>query len=455
MAFRPSGGAALPRTFRCRVCGEEKAPASFSKSQLQKWYNKKRNDQHNTVTPESVGLSCKDHGNDEREIRCHGPCDRVKVVEHFSKRQRNDPAPWCIDCTEWRLSFDGGELPTAIPNGTVADYEYDEVEDDQAPLSFDSRGEDNEDDDSDDDYDEFGNPYNDPTPVSDLLDRLEGYDKNDAGKDTTADAVSTTGSVDISCWGEYTNDGRSDAGSSHSARTVTGMHSSDVQSRRTLVDNSNSQGYRPVTGSTMTLSAASTVGGIASHLSRLAVSPGMNYHTQHSQAGQAMVLGEGTQTLSNQVGHTRPRAKKMSDEEIKNMALALVNEAPKPSKSTANTKNQGSKDQKSNSQWYKGSQHQAHLGSGTLPNHPGAHLENATVSESPPTSSVASSVAGESDHPTQSDPSSTHEMQVQKDLTIPAQTPTPQPSSEPREFSTDLMEQIRRVIRQECKYLPA
>lgn len=79
--------------FTCRVCGKDKAPASYSKTQLQKWFNKKRNDRYNAVTPHNVGLTCKDHASDQREIRCHGPCDRLKVVDHFSKNQRNEPEP--------------------------------------------------------------------------------------------------------------------------------------------------------------------------------------------------------------------------------------------------------------------------------------------------------------------------------------------------------------------------
>ncbi|KAI0453188.1 hypothetical protein F5B21DRAFT_505583 [Xylaria acuta] len=231
MAFRlPTGGAPLPRTFRCRVCGQNKGPAAYSKSQLQKWYNKKRNDRENKVTPESIGLSCKDHNSDEREIRCHGPCDRVKVVGQFSKNQRNNPEPWCITCTEWRLSFDGTEVPDDLPNGPLVRHGDDGIRDNeefvQEPFSALS---DDEEDDDDDDFDDGASPYDRPTIVSSAVDRLEGYGDEAAGEDITTDAVLTTSySMGISCWNGDTNDGRSDAGYGKSAATVIGTQSLSV-----------------------------------------------------------------------------------------------------------------------------------------------------------------------------------------------------------------------------------
>ncbi|KAI0192228.1 Stc1 domain-containing protein [Xylaria flabelliformis] len=175
MAFRnPVGGAALPPTFRCRVCGKNKAPAAYSKSQLQKWYNKKRNDRGNKVTPDNVGLSCQDHNNEEREIRCHGPCDLIKVVGQFSKNQRNDPEPWCTACTEWRLGYDGTEPPNDVPNGPLVRSGDDGVSN-GAELALETSAMSSDEDDDDDDFGEV-NPYSgSKTLVSSFIDRLEGY----------------------------------------------------------------------------------------------------------------------------------------------------------------------------------------------------------------------------------------------------------------------------------------
>lgn len=67
---------------------QHKAPAEYSNNQLQKWYNKK-----NGATANTIGLICKAHAPGEREIRCHGHCDLVKAVSHFSKNQRNIAEP--------------------------------------------------------------------------------------------------------------------------------------------------------------------------------------------------------------------------------------------------------------------------------------------------------------------------------------------------------------------------
>lgn len=79
--------------FTCRVCGKEKPPAAYSKSQIQKWYSQKKKDRDNSVTPQNAGLSCMEHINGERVIRCKGPCGRTKAVEYFSKNQRNNEDP--------------------------------------------------------------------------------------------------------------------------------------------------------------------------------------------------------------------------------------------------------------------------------------------------------------------------------------------------------------------------
>ncbi|KAI1745346.1 hypothetical protein F4680DRAFT_100241 [Xylaria scruposa] len=292
MAFRkPVGGAALPCTFRCRVCGKNKAPAAFSKNQLQKWYNKKRSDRENKVTPENIGLSCQDHNNEEREIRCHGFCDRIKVVGQFSKNQRNNPEPWCIACTELRLRDDVTEAPNDVPNG------HDGISDDEEfELETSAMSSDEDDDDEDDFDDEDTNPYSGgKTLVSSLIDRLEGYGDEANGENTTTDAVSTTNEMDISLWNDDANGGRSDFGSGKSARTVTAYKPGRGASH--------SQGYTATASNAASVSAATMSNGVG-HLTHLAAGLGIDhqtplvkttttYHSNFRKAGENQRPGTG------------------------------------------------------------------------------------------------------------------------------------------------------------------
>ncbi|KAI0391036.1 hypothetical protein F5Y17DRAFT_32430 [Xylariaceae sp. FL0594] len=133
--FKKRGGNfGLPATFKCGVCGINKRSSEFSKSQIQKWLDKKRNNGNSTVTPGNIGLTCLAHttgGKDplQRARRCHGPCDRVKVVTSFSKTQRNNPEPWCQDCTSWKTEFGGETVPTVEPNGCVMPNEIEGIYD--------------------------------------------------------------------------------------------------------------------------------------------------------------------------------------------------------------------------------------------------------------------------------------------------------------------------------------
>ncbi|KAI1354301.1 hypothetical protein F5Y01DRAFT_12639 [Xylaria sp. FL0043] len=85
-------------------------------------------------------------------------------------------------------------------------------------------------------------------------------------------------------------------------------------------------------------------------------------------------------------------------------------------------------------------QTQAHSGSGA-PSSSGAPMENATtISKGPSTGLVASSVAGDPD---------SHVLQELNRSILTAQTPDPRPPLGSRGLSTDLMDEIRKVIRQE------
>ncbi|GAP83833.2 putative hydroxyproline-rich glycoprotein dz-hrgp protein [Rosellinia necatrix] len=94
-------------------------------------------------------------------------------------------------------------------------------------------------------------------------------------------------------------------------------------------------------------------------------------------------------------------------------------------------------------------QHQAHWGSETAPSGPRALVENATTSTGPETSSVASPVAGHPHNDIQKGASAVNAILEQRDSTTSAQRPNPRPFLGPREFSNDLVDEIRKVIRQE------
>ncbi|KAI1147226.1 hypothetical protein F4825DRAFT_471753 [Nemania diffusa] len=384
MAPQPSTGAALPPTFTCRVCGKEKAPAEYSKNQLQKWYNQKRNDRYNEVTPQSAGLSCKDHGAAQRELRCHGPCDLIKVVERFSKRQRNEPNPWCIDCTEWRTSFNGDETPTVPPNRPFAGYENDSVrvnrwESPSYPLVRDEDEDEEyeeyeEDDDDDDDDDEIGNPYDDSGPISGLVDRLEGYGGlADVVEGLTTDVMSTANSVKISLWDENTNDGRSNSGSGNFIRTSSVTRPWNMQNDVPMISNpgrhaSHSQGYTPAASNTAIAPLLPRVPPHSDGLARRPLGASMSHQTRNAQANTSMSLGEGNQSMPSRSTASHPASGQRNQTNMTGGAFALVNEPSRsiqPSTWKPNTKSQESRKGTGN-KWYKGDNRRVFTGNSKL-----------------------------------------------------------------------------------------
>ncbi|KAI0872472.1 hypothetical protein GGS24DRAFT_518537 [Hypoxylon argillaceum] len=97
-------------------------------------------------------------------------------------------------------------------------------------------------------------------------------------------------------------------------------------------------------------------------------------------------------------------------------------------------------------------QHQAHSSSGALPNRSGDSMENAAASGSPSNSLANTSVGRNSDNNIQNRPLPAHVSPEQKDSTISVQTPDPRPPLVSREFSANLVHEIRQVIRQEFAY---
>ncbi|KAK5629366.1 hypothetical protein RRF57_005081 [Xylaria bambusicola] len=348
-------------------CGQKKPPAAFSQSQIQKWRNKKRNDRYNEVTPDNAELVCKDHAFDQREIRCHGPCDRIKIVDHFSKNQRNNPEPWCIDCTEWKQSFGGDELPTAMPNAPLAAHEYAAFSDDDDDHDDSLRVQCGRsstyvdpDESSDESSDEDGNPYDNPTLLTNAIDRLQGYGHANADAGTTTDAASTTDTAINPGRGRVQlNAGRSAFGTVGSAQTMNSTQASTMGSQGTLISNpmvygssqidSHVQSYAP-SGQGDTLSTR-----VPPHRRGLVALnhevPLTGTHQRSAQAGQLPGWGERTSSSSTRPLTSYSNSKQMSDED---RAAALVNQPPggwKPviKKQEPNKENTGK-----SSKWYKG-----------------------------------------------------------------------------------------------------
>ncbi|KAJ8129178.1 hypothetical protein O1611_g4456 [Lasiodiplodia mahajangana] len=541
-------------SFTCRVCGQKKAPAAFSKSQLQKWYNQKRNDRYNEVNPQNAGLSCKDHATD-----------------------------WCIICTEWRLSANGSDVPPPVPGASSQLHACDSIEDNNksvnSPIPFSAQHENDEDDEDEDsdDEDDFGGS----TAISGLIDRLQGYGGlADAGEGITADTMSTTNSVKISLWGEDTNDGKA-----NSIGVSTGIQPWNVQNSGTRINaptvsnpwgnTSHSQGYSSTASNATIPSTTFMATGVAPHLNRLASGANMNQQTQNAQTTWSRNLGESSHGSSSQFTAGRPPHERIRQNEIKRSTSTAVNRSPGGSRLSGSKTNMKSQESRkgTGSKWYKGDnrkvftanrtylpengppdphdsdspdemddvparrspaagqaspspgyyltqaiavatmlanvrhspkpgyslyanvelsiwagdlvdseslpinhpdmeaipfqsnvgakmtngkpQHQGHPGSAALPSRSGPPVEHFTASRSP-NSPTDASTAGDSDGNVQNSPLLTHvvsEQTEQKDPVALAQRTDPRPPLGSREISADLVDEIRKVIRQECKRL--
>ncbi|KAI1430659.1 hypothetical protein GGR50DRAFT_701265 [Xylaria sp. CBS 124048] len=348
MAFRrPNRQAALPPTFRCRLCGQDQAPVAYSKNQLQKWYSKKRADRRNEVTPETIGLICLNHATgDERALRCHGPCDRLKAVEQFSKAQRNNLEPWCLDCTDWRGDFEGLEVPPPIPNGPSAQNVSDGAEATVPPtFAYDYDEPENSDD------DDMGDNYYDPSVATSIVDRLPGYDNPGRDEDTMTNAATTADTVEISLWGgENAGAGESVVGSDDSGRTVTGNQPGSMRSGQTSVGMHGSYQFSLASNPSQAVtsgSLTSTRAGIPSHLSRLASLHHNSHRRQNNQVPRSVLTGR----LVSDFGHST----QLSQGNVSRRAVALGDE-PLKANPPNNEKPTGMGSQAcgNNEAWYRG-----------------------------------------------------------------------------------------------------
>ncbi|KAI1175762.1 hypothetical protein F4777DRAFT_578725 [Nemania sp. FL0916] len=350
-------GGPLPHAFLCRKCGQEKPPSAFSQSQIQKWHKEKRKDRHNDVTPQNVGLCCKDHSQnpDERSRRCRGPCDRIRAIEHFSKAQRNELDPWCIECTEWRLEFAGDEVPTAEPGGVLPSPETKIM---PSLMQFGYGGE-NEDEETNEDEDKesseyefddpYGDPYGEPTLVSKAIDRLKGYERPDeAGKGSTKDTMSTMNTTKYALRDNGMGEYKSLFGSDTATGTMTGLQPQSIPTSGTYINfplmpnserlSSQLQSSAPVSNSTTAQSSSYSPADLDLRLSRLAIGSGIDHQLPNAQASY---------NPSSQLMPGR-----LSEREIRSRASQGVKESLKTSNSSGSKKpNPGSKH---GDKWYKG-----------------------------------------------------------------------------------------------------
>ncbi|KAI2468262.1 hypothetical protein F4781DRAFT_443646 [Annulohypoxylon bovei var. microspora] len=119
--------ARIPSAFRCSADGEWLTPDHFSQRQIVKWLKQK--DINDSLTPETIGLLCKEHNEQHqnqmgnRELHCNGPCGAWKPRDHFSKNQRNIDNPWCSSCTFWATTVGAKEIPGPPPGAEIRSQE--------------------------------------------------------------------------------------------------------------------------------------------------------------------------------------------------------------------------------------------------------------------------------------------------------------------------------------------
>lgn len=82
--------------YRCSVGGEWKPGSNFSRKNLNALEAKVQRGQR--VTPATTGMVCRDHsGEPKLELRCEGPCNKVKTLSDFSKSSRTNNVN--VSCT--------------------------------------------------------------------------------------------------------------------------------------------------------------------------------------------------------------------------------------------------------------------------------------------------------------------------------------------------------------------
>ncbi|OHE97632.1 hypothetical protein CORC01_07047 [Colletotrichum orchidophilum] len=118
-ALRPNGplnnGQKTTDKYRCKIGGEWRPWSSFSKKQ-QKLVQDKL-DQRVSIDHANSGMVCRVHsGEPVKEIRCEGPCDKIQVLDQFSKNNRTKGVNICKSCQHWINTQEPGYTPWAGPN---------------------------------------------------------------------------------------------------------------------------------------------------------------------------------------------------------------------------------------------------------------------------------------------------------------------------------------------------
>ncbi|GKT57096.1 STC1 domain protein [Colletotrichum tofieldiae] len=108
-------GQKLPEKFRCKTGGEWKPWSSFSKKQ-QKLVQDKLS-RRVRIDAANTGMVCRIHsGEPVKEIQCEGPCNRILVLDKFSKNNRTNGVNICKACQHWVNTQEPGYAPWAGPN---------------------------------------------------------------------------------------------------------------------------------------------------------------------------------------------------------------------------------------------------------------------------------------------------------------------------------------------------
>ncbi|KAK4115806.1 hypothetical protein N656DRAFT_842617 [Canariomyces notabilis] len=98
---------------KCQSCGKWKQRGHFSQRQLAKY---DKNAATNHASPAKSGIQCKEHASNTLEMKCNGPCNRVRELRFFSKSTRRSGKNWCVDCTSWQVMQEPGD--TLPPPGS-------------------------------------------------------------------------------------------------------------------------------------------------------------------------------------------------------------------------------------------------------------------------------------------------------------------------------------------------
>ncbi|KAK1841181.1 hypothetical protein CCHR01_16198 [Colletotrichum chrysophilum] len=116
---RPGNSAKkMPESFRCDLGGEWRPWGAFSKRQ-QKLVTDRLSRGAN-INAANTGMICRQHsGEPVKEIQCEGPCNKIRILDDFSKNNRTNGVNICKHCQHWTNTQEPGYAPWAAPEQTL------------------------------------------------------------------------------------------------------------------------------------------------------------------------------------------------------------------------------------------------------------------------------------------------------------------------------------------------